>query len=53
MSKMLTPQLELPALERNVDLLAAVDRGLRQIDRLDPLIEGLDRHQQTAFSMLR
>jgi hypothetical protein len=52
-SKMLTPQLEIPALDRNVDLLKAVDRGLRHIDRLDPLIEGLDRYQQTAFSMLR
>jgi hypothetical protein len=53
MSKMLTPQIEVPALERNADLLKALDGGLRRIDRLDPLIEGLDQYQQTAFNMLR
>jgi hypothetical protein len=53
MSKMLTPQLELPALERNADLLKALDGRLRRLDRLDPLIEGLDQYQQTAFNMLR
>jgi hypothetical protein len=52
-SKMLTPQLELPSMERNVDLLKMLDGGLRTIDRLDPLIEGLDQYQQTAFNMLR
>jgi hypothetical protein len=52
-SKMLTPQIELPSLERDVDLLKALDGGLRQIDRLDPLIEGLDHYQRTAFNMLR
>ncbi|HEX5273527.1 MAG TPA: DUF1501 domain-containing protein, partial [Gemmataceae bacterium] len=52
-SKMLTPQIEVPSLERNVDLLKALDGGLRQIDRLDPLIEGLDQYQKTAFNMLR
>ncbi len=52
-SKMLTPQIELPSLERDVDLLKALDGGLRQIDRLDLLIEGLDHYQQTAFNMLR
>jgi len=53
MSKMLTPQIEVPSLERNTDLLKALDGGLRRIDRLDPLIEGLDQYQQTAFNMLR
>ncbi len=53
MSKMLTPQIELPSLERNADLLKALDGGLRRMDRLDPLIEGLDQYQQTAFNMLR
>ncbi|MBY0522988.1 MAG: DUF1501 domain-containing protein [Gemmataceae bacterium] len=52
-SKMLTPQLEVPALERNVELLKALDGGLRRIDKVDPLIEGLDQYQQTAFNMLR
>jgi hypothetical protein len=52
-SKMLTPQIELPSLERNADLLKALDGGLRRIDRLDQLIEGLDKYQQTAFNLLR
>ncbi len=52
-SKMLTPRLELPALERNAELLKALDDGLREQDQLDPLVEGLDKHQQTALSMLR
>src|ERR1700733_10339139 len=45
-SKMLAPQMELPALQRNTDLLKALDGGLRKQDQLDPLIEGLDKHQQ-------
>ena len=52
-SKMLSPQLELPAMERNADLLKVLDGKLRKQDQLDPLIEGLDQHQQTAFNMLR
>jgi hypothetical protein len=52
-SKMLTPQIEVPSLERNVDLLKALDGGLRRIDQLDPLIEGLDQYQKKAFNMLR
>ena len=52
-SKMLVPQMELPALDRNTELLKALDGGLRKQDQLDPLIEGLDKHQQTAFNMLR
>jgi hypothetical protein len=52
-SKMLTPQMELPLLENNAELLKAVDGKLRQQEQLDPLIEGLDRHQQTAFNMIR
>jgi len=52
-SKMLTPQMELPSLESNAELLKAVDGKLRQQEQLDPLIEGLDRHQQTAFNMIR
>jgi hypothetical protein len=52
-SKMLVPQMELPSLDRNADLLKAVDGKLRQQDQVDPLVEGLDQHQQTAFNMLR
>src|SRR5262249_55838588 len=52
-SRMLVPQMELPALERNADLLKALDGGLRKQEQLDPLIEGLDQYQQTAFNMLR
>jgi Protein of unknown function (DUF1501) len=52
-AKMLTPQIEIPSLERNADLLKALDNGLRHSEKLDPLIEGLDKYQQTAFNMLR
>jgi hypothetical protein len=52
-SRMLVPQMELPALQRNADLLRALDGGLRRQEQLDPLIEGLDQYQQTAFNMLR
>lgn len=51
--KMLVPQLELPSLDRNADLLKAIDGRLRSSEQLDPLVEGLDQHQQTAFNMLR
>ncbi len=52
-SKMLTPQIELPSMERNADLLKALDNGLRRSEKLDPLVEGLDQYQKTAFNMLR
>jgi hypothetical protein len=52
-SRMLTPQIEVRSLERNVELLKALDNGLRRADKLDPLVEGLDKYQQTAFDMLR
>jgi hypothetical protein len=52
-ARMLTPQLELPAFQRNVDLLQAVDKRLRKQDALDPVIQGLDQYQQTAFNLLR
>lgn len=53
MTRMLAPRHELPAFERNVDLLNALDTSLRRQDGIDPLVEGLDRHRQTAFNMLR
>jgi hypothetical protein len=52
-ARMLAPQMELPAFARQTDLLSALDRRLRRQDRVDPLIAGLDKHQQTAFDMLR
>jgi hypothetical protein len=52
-ARMLTPQIELPSFRRDADLLRAVDRRLRRHDALDPLIAGLDRHQQTALDLLR
>lgn len=52
-TKMLSPQLELPAFERNVDLLKTLDNRLRRQDALDELIAGLDQYQQTAFELLR
>ena len=52
-AKMLTPQMELPALARRIDLLSALDQRLRAQDAVDPLIAGLDKYQQTAFDMLR
>ena len=52
-ARMLTPQIELPAFERDTELLRAVDNRLRRQDSLDPIIAGLDRNQQTAFNLLR
>jgi hypothetical protein len=52
-ARMLTPQIELPSFQRDADLLHAVDTRLRRQDALDPVIAGLDRHQQTAFNLLR
>jgi hypothetical protein len=52
-TKMLSPQMEVTAFERNADLLKQLDGRLRAQDQLDPLIEGLDKYQQTAFDMLR
>jgi hypothetical protein len=53
LARMLSPQVELPSFERNADLLKAVDQGLRRQDALDPVIEGLDQNQKTAFNLLR
>jgi len=52
-TRMLTPQIEVPALDRNAELLRALDTKLRRLDRQDELIAGLDRYQQTAFDLLR
>ncbi len=47
------PHLDLNAFERQKNLLHAFDQKLRSLDRLDPLVEALDQHQQKAFDMLR
>jgi len=50
---MLTPQLEMPAFEKNADLLKLLDTKLRRDDSQDELIAGLDQYQKTAFELLR
>jgi hypothetical protein len=52
-TKMLTPQLELPAFARNTELLKSLDTKLRRDDTQDEVIAGLDQYQQTAFNLLR
>ncbi len=52
-TRMLTPQLDIPVLERNVNLLKTLDRRLRRDDARDAQIAGLDQYQQTAFNLLR
>jgi hypothetical protein len=52
-TRMLTPQLDVPAFEKNADLLKALDNRLRRQDKQDELIAGLDQYQQTAFNLLR
>src|SRR5947199_6390800 len=46
---MLTPQLDLPALERREKLLKALDTQVRRLDAAEPLIAGLDQYQQQSF----
>lgn len=52
-TQMLTPQLELPAFEGNVDLLNRLDTKLRRDDAQEEVIAGLDQYQQTGFNLLR
>src|SRR5262249_39646123 len=52
-TRTLTPQLEMPAFEKNADLLKSLDTKLRRLDAQDELISGLDQYQQTAFNLLR
>jgi hypothetical protein len=47
------PHLDVNSFERQTNLLRAFDQKLRALDRLDPLVEALDQHQQKAFDMLR
>jgi Protein of unknown function (DUF1501) len=52
-TRMLTPQLEVSAFDKNADLLKTLDGRLRSLDTKDDLIAGLDQYQQTAFNLLR
>jgi hypothetical protein len=52
-TRMLSPQLELPAFESQAKLLKLLDTKLRRDDGNDELISGLDQYQQTAFNLLR
>ena len=47
------PHLDIKAMERQEKLLHTFDQKLRDLDRLDPLVEAMDQHQQKAFDMLR
>jgi hypothetical protein len=47
------PHLNVKAFERQASLLRTFDQKLRDLDRLDPLVEAMDQHQQKAFDMLR
>src|SRR5262245_59901401 len=44
-TRMLTPQLEMPAFEKNADLLRSLDTKLRRLDTADELVAGLDQYQ--------
>lgn len=50
---LVAPHLDVKAFDRQKSLLHAFDQKLRKLDRLDPLVEAMDRHQQKAFDMLR
>jgi hypothetical protein len=50
---MLTPQLDLSAMERREGLLQALDTQMRELGASEHLISGMDRFQQSAFDMLR
>ncbi|MFN4261896.1 MAG: DUF1501 domain-containing protein [Gemmataceae bacterium] len=54
MQEMLSvPQVNLPAFDRDADLVQALNAQRRQLDQLDPLVEGRDQFQQKAFDLLR
>lgn len=54
LQEMLTvPQVRLPAFGQEMDLIGALNEERRNLDRLDPILEGRDRFQQRAFDMLR
>lgn len=54
-AQMLSPpaQLSLAELNEREALLKSLDKQLRTIDAAEPLIEGMDKFQQSAFDLLR
>jgi hypothetical protein len=46
-------QLDIPTLERREKLLQSLDTHLRRLDAAEPIIQGLDQFQQSAFDLLR
>jgi len=52
---MLVPaaQLDVPAQERRENLIKVLDKQFRRLDAAEPLIQGLDQFQQSAFDVLR
>lgn len=47
------PSFDVGSFDRQANLLRTFDQKLRTLDRLEPLIEAMDQHQQKAFDMLR
>jgi uncharacterized protein (DUF1501 family) len=47
------PQVDLPGFGRETDLVKALNDQRRQLDQLEPLLEGRDQFQQKAFDLLR
>ena len=47
------PQARLPVFNQEMDLIRALNEERRNIDNLEPLLEGRDQFQQRAFDMLR
>jgi hypothetical protein len=52
---MLVPpaQLDVPTQQKREALIRVIDQRLRRLDAAEPLIEGLDQFQQSAFDLLR
>jgi hypothetical protein len=52
---MLAPpaQLDIPGQQRREDLLKVLDKQFRRLDAAEPLVQGLDQFQQSAFDVLR
>jgi hypothetical protein len=47
------PQLDVPALQRRERLLQTLDQQIRRLEAAEPVIQGLDHFQQSAFDLLR
>lgn len=47
------PEVDLPGFNRETDLVKALNEQRRQLDQIEPLLEGRDQFQQKAFDLLR